>query len=431
MEREDVAAGRERGRSAVLVALAAGASAAVSYVVMWLAAHALSTVEATVYLTFLSVLFFSYGLLSGLATEVTRSTAAALRDARAVGPSLWRVAAVVGAACSVVVVTFVVVCRQRLLGSDVSSAGAWAVALLLGLGVAAYAFHSTVVGALTGRRQWSGSATVIGAEASTRLVLTVLAVLLGGGLLAMVAGSALAALAVLAVLALASSIRRAMSTATDCPGRALGWRIAQSMLAQAAAAAVIVGFPVMLAATTTPSDYRHAAPLILAISLTRAPLLVPLNAVQGVAVSYLVHAGRRFGRALIVVLGVVTAVGLVGSLLAWAIGPWLMATLFGVDYRVDGWVLGLLTLSATLLAILTVTGATCQATNRHAVFLGGWVVATVTTALLLLLPGSLAQRSVTALLVGPAAGLAVHVASLVLGIAGDRTVEKGRVRVDV
>ena len=247
----------------------------------------------------------------------------------------------------------------------------------------------------------------------------------------MVASSALAALAVLAVLALASGIRRAMSTATDCPGRALGWRIAQSMLAQAAAAAVIVGFPVMLAATTTPSDYRHAAPLILAISLTRAPLLVPLNAVQGVAVSYLVHAGRRFGRALLVVPGVVTAVGLVGSLLAWAIGPWLMATLFGVDYRVEGWVLGLLTLSATLLAILTVTGATCQATNRHAVFLGGWVVATVTTALLLLLPGSLEQRSVTALLVGPAAGLAVHVASLVLGIAGDRNVAKGRVRVDV
>jgi len=431
MEREDVAAGRERGRSAVLVALAASASAAVSYVVMWLAAHALSTVEATVYLTFLSVLFFSYGLLSGLATEVTRSTAAALRDARAVGPSLWRVAAVVGAACSVVVVVFVVMCRQRLLGSEVSSADAWAVALLLGLGVAAYAFHSTAVGALTGRRQWSGSATVIGAEASTRLVLTVLAVLAGGGLLAMVASSALAALAVLAVLALASGIRRAMSTATDCPGRALGWRIAQSMLAQAAAAAVIVGFPVMLAATTTPSDYRHAAPLILAISLTRAPLLVPLNAVQGVAVSYLVHAGRRFGRALLVVPGVVTAVGLVGSLLAWAIGPWLMATLFGVDYRVEGWVLGLLTLSATLLAILTVTGATCQATNRHAVFLGGWVVATVTTALLLLLPGSLEQRSVTALLVGPAAGLAVHVASLVLGIAGDRNVAKGRVRVDV
>ena len=73
MEREDVAAGRERGRSAVLVALAAGGSAVVSYVVMWLAARVLSTADATVFLTFLSVLFFSYGLLSGLATEVTRS----------------------------------------------------------------------------------------------------------------------------------------------------------------------------------------------------------------------------------------------------------------------------------------------------------------------------------------------------------------------
>lgn len=430
MEREDVAAGRERGRGAVLVALAAGGSAVVSYVVMWLAARALSPADATVFLTFLSVMFFSYGLLSGLATEVTRSTAAALRDARVVGPRLWRVAALAAAVCSAAVVAFVVGWRERLLGPGVGGGDAWAVAMLMGLGVAGYAFHSTAVGALTGRRQWSGCATVIGAEASVRLALTVVAAVLGAGLLGMVAGTATAALAVLVVLVLAARVRPAMATATDCSGRALGWRIAQSMLAQASAAAVIVGFPVMLASTTAPSDYSHAAPLILAISLTRAPLLVPLNAVQGVMVSYLVHASRRFGRALLVVIGVLTAVGFVGSLLARAIGPWLMDTLFGSDYRVEGWVLGLLTLSATLLAVLTVTGATCQATDRHAVFLGGWVVATSTTALLLLLPGSLEQRSVTALIAGPTAGLGVHVLALVLGSARDRSAQAGQVRVD-
>jgi O-antigen/teichoic acid export membrane protein len=265
---------------------------------------------------------------------------------------------------------------------------------------------------------------------SARLVLTVLAVLLGAGLLGLVAGSASAALAFLAVLVLAPTIRPAMRTPTDCPGRDLSWRIAQSMLAQAAAAALVVGFPVMLAATTGPADYRQAAPLILAISLTRAPLLVPLNAVQGVAVSYLVHAGRRFSRALLGVIGIVTGVGLGGSLAAWAVGPWLMATLFGSDYRVQGWVLGLLTLSATLLAVLTITGATCQATDRHAVFLAGWVVATSSAALLLLLPGSLEQRSVTALLGGPTLGLAIHVGALVLGSVRGRSARERRIRVD-
>lgn len=431
MERKDVAAGRERGRSAVLVALAAGGSAAVSYVVMWLAARVLSTADATVFLTLLSVLFFSYGLLSGLATEVTRSTAAALRDARAVGPSLWRVSAVAATVCSAAVVTFVVIGSERLLGPDAGAGLAWAVALLMGLGVAGYAFHSTAVGALTGRRQWTGCAAVIASEASARLALTVAAAVLGAGLLGMLTGSASAALAVFVVLVLARGIRPAMATATDCSGRALGWRIAQSMLAQASAAALIVGFPVMLAATTVPSEYRNAAPLILAVSLTRAPLLVPLNAVQGVAVSYLVHAGQRFGRALVLVIGVLVAVGVVGSLLAWAIGPWLMETLFGADYRVDGWVLGLLTLSATLLAVLTVTGATCQATDRHAVFLGGWVAATVTTAVVLLLPGTLEQRSVTALLCGPAVGLVVHVVALVHGGARNRRRHGGRIRVGV
>lgn len=419
MERKDVTAGRERGRTAVLVALAAGGSALVSYVVMWIAAHVLSTSQATVFLTVLSVLFFSYGLLSGLATEVTRSTAAAQRDGSAVGPSLWRVGAVAAVVCSAVVVLFVLAWHDRLLGAAAGLGDVTATAVLMGIGVAGYAFHSTAVGALTGRGQWSGCATVIGAEASTRLVLTVGAAALGVGMVGLVAGSTLAGLAVLGVLALASTVRPAMATATDCSGRTLSWRIAQSMLAQAAAAAVVVGFPMMLAATTSPADYRHAAPLILAISLTRAPLLVPLNAVQGIAVSFLVHAGRRFGRALCVVVAVIAAVGAVGSLLAWAIGPWLMATLFGGDYRVEGWVLGLLTAAATLLAILTVTGATCQATKHHAAFLGGWLVATASTAGLLLLPGTIEQRSVVALLGGPVVGLVVHVAALVRPGLGD------------
>ncbi|RYB95250.1 hypothetical protein EUA93_13440 [Nocardioides oleivorans] len=427
MEREDVvtAAPRERGRAALLVAAAAGASAGTSYVVMWLATHTLTKADATVFLTVLSVLFFAYGLLSGLATEVTRSAAAAQRDASAVGPSLWRVGAVSAVACSAALVLFVLVWHGRLLGPDATVADAWPVALLLGLGVLGYTFHSTAVGALTGRRQWSGTATVIGAEASLRLGLTAIAALVGAGMLGMVAGSTASALAVVLVLTLAPSVRRAMGTATDCPGRVLAWRISQSMLAQASAAAVVVGFPVMLASTTSPAGYRDAAPLILAISLTRAPLLIPLNAVQGITVSYLVHAGRRFGRALVLVLGLITAVGTVGSLLAWAIGPWLMSTIFGADYRVDGWVLGLLTFSATLLAVLTVTGATCQATNRHAVFLGGWLVATASTLVLLLLPGTLEQRSVTALLGGPAVGLLLHVASLVRDRADTRERQDG------
>jgi O-antigen/teichoic acid export membrane protein len=430
MEREDVGAAQERGRAALLVGVAAGGAAAVSYAVMALAARTLSTADATVFLTVLSVLFFAYGLLSGLATETTRTSAAALRDRRAVGPSLWRVAAITSVVCSAAVAVFFLAWHRRLLGPSATLEDAWPLALLLGAGVLGYTFHSTAVGALSGRRQWSGCATVIGAEATSRLALTGVAALAGAGLLGMVGGSTVSALTVVLVLALAPNVRRAMSTATDCSGRQLSWRIAQSMLAQASAAAVVVGFPVMLASTTAPADYRGAAPLILAISLTRAPLLIPLNAAQGVAVSYLVHAGRRFGRALLVVATGIAAVGAAGSLLAWAVGPWLMAAVFGAGYRVDGWVLALLTLSATLLALLTVTGATCQATSRHAVFVGGWLVATLTTLALLLLPGSLEERSVVALLVGPSAGLALHVASLARGLAVRRASEAGRVHVD-
>ena len=103
------------------VAAASLWSAVVTYLVMSVAAWALSTEQATVLLTFLSVLFAIYGVLSGVALESTRSVAAAVRDDHAAGPVLWRVAAVVAACAGATVLVLVPFWRGRVLhgGDDV------------------------------------------------------------------------------------------------------------------------------------------------------------------------------------------------------------------------------------------------------------------------------------------------------------------------
>ena len=88
---------RDAGRAGQ-VALASLLGALVSYVVLWLGARTLSKPDNTVLLTFFSILFAVYGVLSGVATETTRSVATGIRDRRTVGPPVW----VAGAAVAVV-----------------------------------------------------------------------------------------------------------------------------------------------------------------------------------------------------------------------------------------------------------------------------------------------------------------------------------------
>jgi O-antigen/teichoic acid export membrane protein len=109
---------------------------------------------------------------------------------------------------------------------------------------------------------------------------------------------------------------------------------------------------------------------------------------------------------------VVIGIGLLGVVLAGVFGPWLLQEAFGPDYRADGALLAWLTAAAVAIALLTLTGAAAVAAALHRAYSVGWVSATVASALLLLLPLTLETRTVIALMCGPLAGIAVHMAAL-------------------
>jgi hypothetical protein len=165
-----------------------------------------------------------------------------------------------------------------------------------------------------------------------------------------------------------------------------------------------VGYPVLLRVTTPDDVFAGAAPIVLAVSLCRAPLLVPLGAYQNVVVARVSVQGVR---ALVPVLVGIAGLTLVGALASWPVGPW-ATRVVNPDFHVDGPVFAGLVLGAGLVAVLTVTGAAAVALDHHTVYLAGWIAATIATVAALLLPGGLEQRVVTSLLVGPAVGVVVH-----------------------
>lgn len=72
----------------------------------------------------------------------------------------------------------------------------------------------------------------------------------------------------------------------------------------------------------------------------------------------------------------------------------------------------LLTLGATSTATLMVTGCATIAYDRHGLYLGGWVLATVVAVSILMGPWSLAIAAALALIIRPLAGLVVHAVAL-------------------
>src|SRR5699024_7109464 len=145
-----------------------------------------------------------------------------------------------------------------------------------------------------------------------------------------------------------------------------------------------------------------AAAVIYAVTLTRAPLLVPLQQFQSAIIVRFVQGDRSPWNALAGPLAIVWGVGLLGSGLAWLIGPWLFEVILRQEiFAVPGSLLAALTLGATATATLMVTGCATIAYDRHGLYLAGWVVATVVAVAILMGPWSLAMGAALALIVGP------------------------------
>lgn len=396
-------------RGVASVGIASVVAAASGYAVLVLVAHHITLEENAEFLVFWSLLFCGYGILGGIQQESTRSVGAALlpdapvrRGARVLP---WSLA--LGATLAAVAAVASPWWFERLLPGQ-----PWGVVVLLCVSGILYAGYLASVGGLAGGRHWTTSSFLVGGESSLRLVLTVVAVVVGSSVVGLEVAVAVPAVFWLVVVLLSGRVRHRVGARADGSARQLLVRSLQAMVGSAGAAALIVGYPTLLRATTDDAQWATAAPLVLAISMTRAPLLIPLNAFQGVAISYLLDPNRRRAEALTRITGVVVLVGSAGAAAAYLVGPWLMATLFGPEYRVDGGLLAGLTIASTLLAVLTVTGSGVLALGRHTAYAAGWFVATAVSVAILLTDLPLSTRAVLSLAVGPVAGVVVHLAVL-------------------
>lgn len=414
---------RKESLAILLASLTAAVSAFAATVI---AQRTLSPEQNTEFLLFWSLLFGIFGIIAGIQQETTRAVGAATLN-RVVpggkpGARVLPASLMIGAVVAAVVAL---------------SSGGWAAyqvpstmgagVTLIVVGAALYAAHSAMSGAAAGREKWFLFAGLGGGEAAWRLVALALSALLVGGLLGLQAAVVSACLLWLTLVLVLPGAREVATSRADVPTGKFIRNVLFAMGSSAASAVLTVAFPTLLkwSQGNNPPPLENAVLgyLILAISITRSPIMIPLQAFQGVAISAFLKQRHRPVAAMAKPAGALLGVGALGAVAAWLIGPWLFPIIYerkpeaiqAYDAVNQGWILGGLTFASTIMALLVLSGTATIALNAHRLYISGWVVgAAVTTVLLFLLPLDLIPRAMVALYIGPALGFLTHLGGMVL-----------------
>ena len=394
--------------SVARVGTATAVTAVCGYAVVYLAARDLAPAGFSVFAVFWGAFGLVTGAANGLLQETTREIRSAgyteMLPGRRTHP--LRLAGMVGIGAAAVIAG-----SSPLWSGRVFAQAHWLSVGLLSVGLAGFCLHATLLGMLAGTNRWTQYGALMVTDAVIRVAVATATVLVGWGLVGFLWATVAGALAWLMMIGASPSTRAAARLLT--PGSAATFLrgAAHSITAAGASAILVMGFPVLLKLTSTELGAQGGV-VILAVTLTRAPLLVPLTAMQGNLIAHFVDERTARLRALIAPAAVIGAIGAAGVLAAGLLGPWLLRAAFGPDYHTAGALLAWLTAAAVTIAMLTLTGAATVAAALHRAYALGWVCATVAAALLLLLPLPLEGRTVVALLCGPLVGIGVHLAAL-------------------
>ncbi len=394
--------------SVARVGAATAVTALCGYLVLYLAARDLNPAGFSVFGVFWGAFGLVTGAANGLLQEATREVRSARYTVLSPGPQTHplRVAAVIG------VVAAAVIAGSSALWSGHVFVDARALSvILLSVGLAGFCMHATLLGMLAGAGRWTQYGSLMVTDAAMRVAVAAATFALSWGLVGFLWATVCGAVAWLIVLAASTSTRAAARLVAYGDTKTFLRGAAHAIAAAGASAILVMGFPVLLKATSGNLGSTGGV-VILAVTLTRAPLLVPLTAMQGNLIAHFVDQRSDRMRALAGPAAVIGCLGVVGVVVAGLAGPWLLRVGFGPGYRADGALLAWLTAAAVAIAMLTLTGAAAVAAALHRAYSMGWIGATVAATLLLVLPLALQTRTVVALLCGPLVGIVIHLTAL-------------------
>lgn len=392
-----------------LIVVATAVAGIAGFVITILVRNEVSPAGYTIFMIFWGALYLVVGGLNGVQQEVTRSTHLVPFGERT-GPSRARNFGVVLA----VLVALAVLGSAVFWVDAVFPTVGWPMVWPLAVAAGSYVLVATLSGSLYGVSQWRSLALMIGVDGLLRLALLIVALMFTQDVVALAWVAALPF--PLAIMLLWPVIRPSFvgRSALDVGYRALSWNVARVVFASVSTAVLVSGFPLLLGVSAHGESEALKAELIFTITLARAPLVVTVMALQ----SYLIVRFRddvaNRWRNFVAIQAVVLGGGAVVALFAWLLGPWAFGVVSAKPVTLDGGFMAVLVASSALVGALCVSASAVLARSQHFVFSLGWVMAALVTIALMVSPLEFVPRVLLALLIGPVAGLLVHVSWLVI-----------------
>ncbi|MBC7592038.1 MAG: hypothetical protein H7226_13480 [Salinibacterium sp.] len=388
------------------VVVATGIAGVAAYVVTWVVPRLIGGVDYKVFAVFWAAMYLIVTTLSGIQQEITRATQPNLT-----GAAPRRQARNFACVSSGVVFAIVVGTAPVWVSTTFPEVG-WPMVFPLATGVSSFVLLGTLSGVLYGTKTWNTLAIVIVVDALLRLVAVSVVALFTHDTVTLAWAAALPFL--VTVLVVWPSIRNSTAalSSLDVGFRRLTWNIGRTLIASASMGAMVSGFPLLLSLSSEGESPALLASVFLTVTLTRAPLIVSLMAIQGYLIVRFRDSPENTRRDLTRFLAAIMAGAAILAMLGWVAGPTAFGFLFPGEPVLEGWFFAVLVLSSALVGAMCVTAPAALARGHHVLYAAGWLVAAVATTVTLVLPGDLILRTVLSLIIGPLAGAVCHVVGL-------------------
>ncbi|MFB8893898.1 hypothetical protein [Microbacterium plantarum] len=397
-----------RARSGLALVLGATAIAGAAGYIIQAAVPAFAPDEYLTFTVTWSAIYLIVGGMAGVQQEVTRSAFPAAAPGSGRGGGV--VAGFAGAASVVAVV--VVFGTAFLWGPTALGEDFAAVLPPILVATAAYTLVAVLSGVYYGARRWVSAAGMTVTDALLRVVLIVVVMILGLSGPAYAWATAVPFVGSVMLLWILSGRRAMRDVDFDVDVSQLLRNSVSTVGAALATGVMISGLPLLLGITSRGLPEMQLTALILILTLTRAPLVIPLLALQ----SYLVVTFRDQPD-LAIRRTLVWGAGLVGATIVLAvagsfIGPWIVEFAYGPDYALPAALFGLIIASAGMTALLCLTGPAVLAAGGHRAYVAGWALSSIVLVIGLFVVPADVWSTVAVICAAPVLGVVVHLAAI-------------------
>jgi O-antigen/teichoic acid export membrane protein len=400
----------QKGKQSTGSALVVGATLIAGlggYAIVTLMARTLGQSYAE-FAVFWALLYLAIGTFSGIQQEVSRGTSRVSNDAHvSPGIAISLLSVQLSLVVAIVSSMILAILAPLFFSQQLVSLSAAVVS-----GATLSVFVGVLAGGLYGTHSWNPLAVLIISDVVFRLVLLAIFTTFTKDVSVLAWVCSIPFILVLSWVIPLSRKTVNRSTSLDVPAPQAYKNIGRTVGASFGTAILVSGFPALLAVSEGVHTQNYLGPAIYALTLTRAPLVVGILALQSFLIVKFRDFAGKFGLLLLKINVGIFFAGLLLSICAFVFGNQVIVLLAGAEYSLSPGFLFVLTLSSVPTAWLAVTGAATLSRKLHTSYSLGWIIAAAVSTATLFIPNALDVKLTLALVVGPLVGVLLNFISL-------------------